>query len=1180
MTIPESPQGSLKGEVAGSFLLGLVSSFQNLCTLPQGGMNLNLSQIDPMQWYPYNLLIDTLNEIERTLPSRNILFRAGINFLRIWYEQGPGKTMIFSGIDWLHANDASGGYNSVVRGGNREEIGWCLVKSIDEEAGIAVIENVMPLSPDYVEGIFYGGCILFDDMEFVQVESVTEPYPPNPSFYKFMLTVRFRLKPTYAARNLDTLIDQLQPGPRVELTPDEITSVMWRLKGYRHRKVLEDAYYNDLHSVLADAITKSQQISSELEVAKEEAEAANQAKSMFLAHMSHELRTPMNIINGMCYLAQRTQLDSRQKRYLQHIDVAARTLLGLINDVLDLSKIEAGKLQIEATPFALTDVIDTVIKLHAYRAEEKGIEFNVAVQPEVPHFVTGDALRLGQICNNLISNALKFTEQGWVILRVNLIEQLAHEVILRFEVSDTGIGISQAAMARLFKPFEQADDSTTRRFGGTGLGLSICKRMVESMGGKIGANSEDGAGSTFWFQIPLPVPASSLVPVHVKLPDKLKVLVVDDCESTREVLQTMLQSLSYEVDLADSGEAAIAAMHAVSGAADQQDYDLILMDWRMPGLDGVETTQRIRAEDKLGKAPIIIMVTAYSSDEVRDKAAKAGMEGFLLKPVMLSSLHEIIQTAFGQHVQPTKPIIQSNLASLAGLRVLMVDDSAISREMVGAMLATVGIDYTEAENGEIALQRLEEFEYDVVLMDVEMPKMDGQEATRRIRAQSRFAELPIILMSAHDVADVRGRFLDAGANDGLTKPIEPAALYLMLQAWDKRESALPYLPNFSGVRVLLVDDVAANRVLLRELLEDAGIEVSEAENGRLGLEQLANEPFDLVLMDIQMPVMDGYEATKQIRTDARFSALPVIAVTARALADDREKCLDAGMSDYLTKPIDPQKLYRLLGKYLQDQTGAASVKKQLAESIKTDDTPLPDTSPELDVVWGLEHVMGKRALYQKLLLRFLDEHGEDQEVLSAAMVQRDFNSLARIAHTLAGVAGGIGARSLFESARQLEELAINGDASACAQVLAKLIDEQQAVLGVLVQFKATLAPHQAFQSQAAQAPEIIAKLLSALAYRLDNGDSRAQKYLPLLDSGAFGPDAGTHLSEAIASIKAFDFDSALSALQAFASQRQIEFAGCTLATAQLRQAEDRLAAGDIDSGIRIFTENAMSEESN
>ena len=666
------------------------------------------------------------------------------------------------------------------------------------------------------------------------------------------------------------------------------------------------------------------------------------------------------------------------------------------------------------------------------------------------------------------------------------------------------------------------------------------------------------------------------MPQYAPLPKKLKVLVVDDCESTQEVLQTMLQTSSYQVDVVSSGAAAIAALQAVSGGDDQPGYDLILMDWRMPGLDGVETTRRIRADERLGKAPIIVMVTAYGSDEVRHRAMQAGMEGFLVKPVTTSSLHEVIQLAFGQHTPLEKPALQSHASALAGLRVLMVDDSAISREMVGAMLAAVDVDYAEAENGEVALQQLDDFRYDLVLMDVEMPKMDGQEATRHIRAQSRFAELPIILMSAHDVADVKGAFLEAGANDGLTKPIEPAVLYQVLQAWDKRPTAMPGQPDFSGARVLIIDDVLANRALLRELLEDVGIEVSEAENGRQGVDRATSENFDAVLTDIQMPLLDGYEATKQMRADPRLRDLPVIAVTAHALADDREKCLAAGMNDYLSKPVDPEKLYRLLEHYLPKPTAGAPLQRLPKPPTAPDYTPLPQSNATLDVEWGLDHVMGKRALYQKLLLRFLEEHSEDHTRLSEALARHDLAALGNIAHALTGVAGGIGARALLDAARQLEVPAMQGDAPTCARMLAKAIEAHQAVFDVLTQYKATLVSQTVVHKPGAIAAETIAQLLSGLAYRLENGDSRIQNYIPLLESGALGAKAPPNLLKAIACIKVFDFDNALAALQAFAAQRAIVLLDCSTA-GYLRQAEDCLVKGDIDGCIRILTENPVQE---
>jgi len=251
MTKADFNHANAIGEVSGAFLLGLVESFQNLSVLPQGGMSLPINKIDPAQWYPHAMLINTLHEIENTFPSENILFRAGINFLRIWYENGPGKTMIHSGLDWLHANDASGGYNSVVRGGDKDEIGWCLLQSIDEQAGIAVFENVMPLLPDYVKGVFYGGCILFDDMEHVQVDATNENYAPNPSFNRIIITVRFRLKPKDCCLDLDERINTLPLGSTLNLTPAETNSLIWRHNGLQYRYALNENYYNDINRILS-----------------------------------------------------------------------------------------------------------------------------------------------------------------------------------------------------------------------------------------------------------------------------------------------------------------------------------------------------------------------------------------------------------------------------------------------------------------------------------------------------------------------------------------------------------------------------------------------------------------------------------------------------------------------------------------------------------------------------------------------------------------------------------------------------------------------------------------------------------------------------------------------------------------------------------------------------------------
>ena len=1355
MTNLKSHHGSASGQVAGSFLLGLVQSFQNLNSLPQGGMSLGLNEIDPAQWYPYKLLLDTLHDIEKRLPSKHILFRAGINFLRIWYENGPGKTMIHSGLDWLHANNASGGYNSVVRGGNRDEIGWCFLLSLDETIGIAVYENVMPVSPDFIKGVFYGGCILFDDMEYVEVDAEAERYVPNPLFIRTLITVRFRLKPNLISQDLDAHIDALQPGSVVELNPKEVESLIWRFKGLRYRKALDEAYYNDINTILTDAIIESQRVSKELAqhrthleelvknqtkdleqqvierqqagdalraseaqllailestasgilavdnygqaqkvnrrfaelwripsaliasddtwamlsyvleqvadpdafqsniqklygttasetttvlfkdgrvyerystpmiidgsvngrvwsyyditdrirseeelkryrdhleelvqertdqlersnanlfLARDAAEAANQSKSAFLAHMSHELRTPMNIITGMCHLVQRTQLDSRQKRYLQHIETASGTLLELINDILDLSKIEAGKLRIESAPFALEDMIDSMVKIQGLRAEEKALEFNILIQPDVPRHLLGDALRLGQICSNLVSNAIKFTEHGEVVLRVSNMGQQDNTVNLRFEVSDTGVGMVPDFMARIFQPFEQEDDSTTRRFGGSGLGLSISKGLVEMMGGKIGVASETGKGSTFWFELTYPLIRSFQLVEHVPLPTKLKVLVVDDNTSTQEILQSMLESLDYQVDIVGSGEAAIAALLAAKTETGNHSYDLVLMDWRMPGLDGIETTRRIRTDNTLSKVPIIIMVTAYSGQELQDSAARIGMDGFLSKPVTTSNLYDAIQNALSQRpelMQRGFCTKVSDHSSLAGLNVLMVEDNAINREILAEMLTAVGVEYTEAEHGKMAWQHLQTFQFDVVLMDIEMPQMNGLELTRRIRTETRFSDLPIILMTAHGIADIQDSMFETGANDTLDKPIKPNDLFSVLKKWDRRASVPVYSSNFSGSRVLVVDDTTTNRFLLREMLEHAGIEVVEAEDGRAGIELAINERFDLVLMDIQMPVMDGLEATQRIRADARSGQLPIIAVTAHALADDREKSLAAGMNDHLTKPIDPRQLYRLLGKYLCKKDGKPVAQNMLEARVTLEDVPLPDNSVHLDVDWGLEHVMGNRLLLRKLLLRFLQEHTQSHEKLADALLRQDLNTLSQTAHSLAGVAGGIGARDLFEKARQLESLAERQDAKACGRLLVRVGEAHRAVIDILTQFQASMVPEPTAKPQTAIAQDSAAVAMAALAHRLDHGSSRALKYNVLLERGALGPDNQGHLQGTQRLIQAFDFDGALSQLRAFVGSQALEWPE-HVAENKLRHAEDRFAAGDIDGGIRVL----------
>jgi CheY-like chemotaxis protein/signal transduction histidine kinase/HPt (histidine-containing phosphotransfer) domain-containing protein len=942
-----------------------------------------------------------------------------------------------------------------------------------------------------------------------------------------------------------------------------------------HRLQLETAN-DELESRVEARTTELAESNNKLIELAAEAAAANEAKSAFLANMSHEIRTPMNAITGMCYLLQKTQINNKQRRHLQNIEIAAKTLLSLINDVLDLSKIEAGKLRIEMRPFNIEELIDGLIKLHGLRAEEKALEFNVLIAQTVPRYLLGDALRLGQVCNNLLSNAIKFTEQGEIILRISNVAERDNKVTLRFEVNDTGIGISQDTIKRLFSPFEQADASTTRRFGGSGLGLNICKRLIEIMGGDIGVDSVPDKGSTFWFQLTFPVADSNQLPSHTttSLPQKLKVLVVDDSPTAQEVLRDMLESLTYTVDIVGSGNVAIAALEAA--ASSSQYYDLVLMDWRMPGLDGVETTRRIRSSGQLDTLPIIIMVTAYSSEDLRSSAEQAGMDDFLIKPVTSSSLHDAIQAAFNRHPEFNikLPRPKQEEIDLAGLHVLVAEDNAINREILAEMLTSANISFTEAQDGELALQYLHNNRYDLVLMDVEMPRLNGIEVTQRLRTEERFRDLPIIVMTAHDIASQWENYQSIGISDSLSKPIDTDALFAVLRKWGRREIVTHHLPNFSGVRALIVEDVAANRELLRELLEDTGATVIEAEDGQAGVAQVLSGSFDVVLMDIQMPVMDGYEATRKIRADGRFEKLPIIAVTAHALSSDQDKCLAAGMNEYIAKPIDPYHLYQTLARYFPNQRDIPAVQQSIEKTPDSTEIALPDGGTLLDIKLGLAHVMGKRALLRKLLLRFISDHGQDHLQLRETYQQQDMDQLSRMAHGLAGVAGAIGARQLMAHAKEVEILAAQGDVEICREPLEQLLVSYQDVMAILLDYQSSLLPESAKPAQSALETASVCQLLIALACRLDNGSPRAQQYLAILENAALTSDPEQQLPEIIEAIKAFDYDLALERLSTFACQRNIKLSNVmgNITEEQLRTLEQCLATDNIEEAV-IFLNN-------
>jgi len=580
-------------------------------------------------------------------------------------------------------------------------------------------------------------------------------------------------------------------------------------------------------------ITLEQMAEEAIIAAMQEAEAASLAKGDFLANMSHEIRTPMNAIIGLSGLALKNEMPPRIHDYLSKISQSGEHLLRIINDILDFSKIESGKLEIEAVPFEMESVIDNLVNLISEKAEAKNLELVCSLDSALPKTLVGDPLRIGQILINYANNAVKFASQGAVCIAVRVERVEGQEVLLHFSVKDSGIGLTQEQIGRLFQSFAQADSTTTRQYGGTGLGLAISKNLAYAMGGQVGVQSEFGCGSTFWFTARLGIGSSEKIISRTSIDlHGRRVLVVDDNEAAALVLCELLVELGFEAQPVHSGP---AALQALADADPHAPFHFVMMDWQMPGMDGLETV-RVLQQMKTHTAPFVLMVTAHRRQELLKGAQMLGIEHVLSKPVSASLLVNTMMQLMGQAPRDLPPArsqqdastLEAAMLPLAGARILLVEDNEINQMVACELLRGAGLDVDVAENGQIGVHQVHARDadnqpYDMVLMDMQMPVMDGITASRLIRESYTLEELPIVAMTANAMQADKERCLAAGMNAFVSKPINPEELWRAMLGWIKLRPGL----GQTAVRKAPVVVNGAQAELLDALRTVEGLDVEQ-----------------------------------------------------------------------------------------------------------------------------------------------------------------------------------------------------------------------------------------------------------------------------------------------------------------------------------------------------------------